>query len=139
MFDVDLYLKPVLEDDALLFSLDDILESVMHDQNLENGLGSDPSKADEHDAFQRITDLEAQLQQLQSQFANYRLAVGKTLDERWDDREGNNAASTTSEQQTHRDDDSHYFESYAYNGMILSSILMLTLCGSLRSVICRYS
>jgi len=125
LFDEDLYLKPVLEDDALLFCLDDILESVTHDHDLENGLGSEPSKADEHDAFQRITDLEAQLQQLQSQFANYRLAVGKILDERWDDREGNNAASTTSEQQTHRDDDSHYFDSYAYNGMTLLAYLCL--------------
>lgn len=126
LFDDDVYLKPVLEDDALLFSLDGILQSAKHDDKLENGLRLEPAKAVEQDAFQRITDLEAQLQQLSSQFANYRLAVGKTLDERWDDREGNTAASTTPEQQAHRNDDTHYFDSYAYNGMTVFRILMLS-------------
>jgi hypothetical protein len=97
----DRYLKPVLENDALLFTLDEILEE-SEQSGAEVGSSPDALSA-------RNKDLEAELESLRSQFANYRLAVEQTLDRRWgvDDEEPAPKAPAPK-----RGGD-YYFESYA--------------------------
>lgn len=101
------YLHPVLEDDALLFNLDDLPE---------------PSQAEGDDGssnlIARIAELEEELKKTQSQFTDYRDTVKKTLDERWNDKStaGPSKSSDEPAKVEKRDDDSHYFSSYSYNG-----------------------
>jgi protein arginine N-methyltransferase 3 len=110
-FEDEKFLKPVLEDDALLFSLDD-LPDLTEAQDTE---AADKGKAVAKDSgalVSRVSELEEELRRIQVQFNNYRATVSETLDQRW------NAAgpSGSAEQDKKRDDDSHYFTSYSYNG-----------------------
>ncbi len=108
-FEDEKYLKPILEDDALLFSLDD-LPVVMEDVD---GANSDRVKGvpgESGELVARVSELEEDLRRIQLQFDNYRATVSETLDERW------NSKSTEAEHENKRDDDSHYFSSYSYNG-----------------------
>ncbi|KAI6780304.1 Ribosomal protein arginine N-methyltransferase-like protein [Emericellopsis cladophorae] len=90
----DQYLKPVLENDALLFTLDEVLEA---DQETT----ADPAT--------RARALEEELENLRDQFANYRLTVEQTLDKRW----GDDAEPTPLTSAPKKDDSEYYFESYA--------------------------
>lgn len=102
----DKYLKPVLENDAVLFSLDDILEENENNASAEAGSG-----ASSDSALAEKKRLEAELAAVKDQFANYRLAVEQTLDKRWgDDKE------TGSSSGIKKDNSNYYFESYAMNG-----------------------
>lgn len=108
----DEFLKPVLQDDAVLFCLDELLESIQQSLTPMNGdtsreymLHADTSK--------RVKELEEELQRLQRQFDDYRIAVGETLEKSWDER---SAAPKTENEKPARDDDTHYFDSYSYNG-----------------------
>lgn len=112
-FDSDDYLKPVLEDDAVLFCLDELLESVRLGAIETNGAAAATTSNSETAASKRIKELEEQLRRIQEQFAEYRTAVGETLEKRWDDR---SAAPSSSAEKPARDDDTHYFDSYSYNG-----------------------
>lgn len=119
----DKYFQPVLEDDALLFSVDDILElasAMMEKKDPHGSTSTDVSIA-------KIKELEEDLARLQAQFADYRSAVSATLEERWNDRsttngqDSSNGAGQTSDASGQsakpvRDDDTHYFDSYSYNG-----------------------
>ncbi|KAM0185574.1 hypothetical protein ACHAPQ_008143 [Fusarium lateritium] len=91
------YLRPVLENDALIFSLDEVLETISNEQ--ANGSKDGNLKA-------RNRDLEEELEKLRDQFANYRLTVQQTLDKKWGD---DNETSTAEK----KDDSAYYFESYA--------------------------
>ncbi|KAF5019662.1 hypothetical protein F66182_8324 [Fusarium sp. NRRL 66182] len=93
----DKYLRPVLENDALIFSLDEVLETITNDQ----AKGS----SDENLAA-RNRELEEELERVQNQFANYRLTVQQTLDKRW----GDDTETAATEK---KDDSAYYFESYA--------------------------
>ncbi|XWX00982.1 hypothetical protein V2A60_009007 [Cordyceps javanica] len=100
----DKYLKPVLENDALLFSLDEILSEGP----------ANPETATKGQALSvesRNKELEAKLAELNERFASYRLAVEETLDKRWGDE--NEAGNLGREKQKESSD--YYFESYAYN------------------------
>lgn len=99
------YLKPVLENDALLFTLDEILEEQeYHETGAAQASG---------DALAiKNKELEAELEALHSQFANYRLAVEQTLDKRWGD-ESEPGPLAGSEK---KDNSNYYFESYAEHG-----------------------
>lgn len=127
-FQDDKYLQPVLEDDALLFNLDEILEeqagegasTTAHGESGVNGDG-------DHGTINRVDELKAELQRLQAQFLDYRQAVKKTLDEGLDVKDDSLAESTSpaaaSKAGQQKDgkgnkpvDDSHYFVSYSYNG-----------------------
>ena len=79
-----------------------------------------------HDQSSQIHALEAELSNLKSQFANYRLAVSATLDERWNAAPTNNPTSSSSagpsqlpsvsEAPNHKNnDDDGYFSSYSSN------------------------
>lgn len=98
----DQYLKPVLENDALLFSLDEVLEGEAGPEN---------QAVTSEELQQRNKTLESELEALQSQFANYRLAVEQTLDKRWGD-ENTPGPSTVPK----KDNSNYYFESYAEHG-----------------------
>lgn len=91
------YLRPVLENDALIFSLDDVLGAVTNDQTKDGNLVA------------RNKELEEELEKLRDQFANYRLTVQETLDKRW----GDDMETTPTEK---KDDSAYYFESYAAHG-----------------------
>lgn len=143
VFDDDTYLKPVLEDDALLFGLDEVLELASQAGERHSSQRNGDEKAT--DPLLRVAELEEELQRVRSQFLDYRETVKRTLDQRWADTNDVKAAASSSSLPGHeppngagplsasadavkerapqaaydkgkRDDDSHYFTSYAYNG-----------------------
>ncbi|ATY67079.1 arginine methyltransferase [Cordyceps militaris] len=100
----DKYLKPVLENDALLFSLDEVLSEVTE--------GSEHAQSRQKLSCEsRKKELEAELAAVKEQFASYRLAVEETLDKRWGDE--TEAGNRVCEKK--KDSSDYYFESYAYN------------------------
>ena len=107
-FDDDAYMKPALEDDALLYSLDDI-----EDNEAEATGGSD--------AERRVIELQEDLERLQSQFSEYRLAVQQSMEEQLskEDEDLSSSASTGPVKTTSRIEaaESDYFSSYSYNGV----------------------
>lgn len=117
VFEEDLYLLPVMEDDAVLYSLEDVLSSDIpgvqadNQQSLEN-LGP------EEKAVLRALKLEEELRQLQQRFEEYRQTVDRTLEDRWrDDDDEVKPSKATQKQDEPVADDNHYFQSYSYNGM----------------------
>ncbi|KAK3683541.1 S-adenosyl-L-methionine-dependent methyltransferase [Podospora appendiculata] len=114
----DRYLKPVLDDDALILCLDDLPETgaaAAAASASASGLPSSGVDASLDVELKKSTaELQAELEQLTKQFTNYRLAVQKTLDERWqandepDDVPGAKGGEA-------KDDSAYYFESYAHN------------------------
>lgn len=100
------FLKPSLEDDALLFSLDELPDVVAQESSQDPG-----------QLVARVSELEEELRRIQSQFDNYRATVTETLDERWNDKSATKSGSSENNtKEEKRDDDSHYFTSYSYNG-----------------------
>ncbi|KAH6679605.1 putative ribosomal protein arginine N-methytransferase rmt3 [Halenospora varia] len=112
-FDDEMFLKPVLEDDALLFSLDELPEIVeiqdLDTQDKGKGIDRNPGEL-----VARVSELEEELRRIQFQFEDYRTTVKETLDKKWDDNSTAPGPSAT-EKEEKRDDDSHYFSSYSYN------------------------
>lgn len=107
-FDDDVYLKPVLADDALLYSLGDIAED-----GLEASGGSD--------AERRVVELQEDLERLQTQFSEYRLAVQRSMEEQLSQEDSKLTASSTgpSAKTVNKveEAESDYFSSYSYNGI----------------------
>ena len=119
----DRYLQPVLEDDALLYSLEEVI-GVIEDEVLPaadvNGKEL-PSGERGAGAVNRVIELEREIQRIQHEFSEYRETVNKTLEHRWNsthdaDKSTNGAEESGNEKQLHQDDDSHYFSSYSTNG-----------------------
>ncbi|KAL4935422.1 hypothetical protein BDV06DRAFT_207069 [Aspergillus oleicola] len=107
-FQDETYLKPVLEDDALLYSLDDI-----EDEDLGEAGGNQ--------AERQVIQLQEELEHLQLQFSEYRHAVQKSLEEQLA-KEDEKIASTPGQSASRtankaEEIDSDYFSSYAYNGI----------------------
>lgn len=95
-------LMPVMEDDTVLYNLEEILQSVSQS------------------ATNEVDELREQLESLQSQFAAYREDVQKQLKLDVDDAPGTaeKVAATLKKQGTPRSDiDDHYFSSYSYNAI----------------------
>ena len=116
----DSYLRPVLDDDALILCLDD-LPDVADEAAAKSQEGTplgDPALVES--LRKQNAELQAELDKLAGHFSSYRLAVQQTLDQRWgeDDEtaESSNKKSTGSSEKP-KDDSSSYFESYAHNGM----------------------
>lgn len=125
VFEDDKYLQPVLEDDALLYSLDDILENFAEDKApaMKLGYGYQPATYTP-DPFDRVIQLEKELQRLQLQFTEYRETVSLTLENRWNSTEYasgsvNGATKSNGTAPVPQDDDTHYFSSYSTNGQRL--------------------
>lgn len=114
-FQSEIYLKPVLEDDALLYSLDDI-----EDEESGEAVG-------ETQAERQVVELQEELERLRIQFSEYRLAVQKSLEEQLTKEDeklpltpGQPAGRTSTKAE---EVDSDYFTSYAYNGALFSHLL----------------
>lgn len=127
-FEDDKYLQPVLEDDALLFSLDDISPSTQQgDYSLASGELTGANSSPEA----RIAELERQLQNVQSQYKEYRHQVEETLEKRWTDESVGKSPTSADAQSGKPDYDGNYFDSYSYNGnwtqLIHDTIQQLTM------------
>jgi protein arginine N-methyltransferase 3 len=117
LFDDEKFLKPVLEDDALLFSLDDLPEITEHVQSSNDQPKGQEVASASGSLVARVSELEEELRRIQLQFDNYRATVSDTLDDRWNDKVTSGQPKSESEpKEEKRDDDSHYFTSYSYNG-----------------------
>ncbi|RPB10885.1 S-adenosyl-L-methionine-dependent methyltransferase [Morchella conica CCBAS932] len=92
--DDDKFLQPVLEDDTLLFSLDDP----------ELDLGTEEKGATTN--ADKVKELELRLASLSQQFLEYKNAVNKSFEAQ---------LAEPDKDEVKRDDDSHYFHSYAGN------------------------
>lgn len=106
-FEDDAYLKPVLEDDALLYSLDDIAEE-------EAGNEASGGNADS-----RVLELQEELERLQTQFSEYRTAVQQSLEDQLtkeDEKLQPDAAKKSTDKTEEVDAD--YFSSYSYNSTL---------------------
>lgn len=107
-FDDDAYLKPVLEDDALLYSLGDVEDD---DDEASGG----------NDAERRVVELQEDLERLQSQFSDYRLAVQRSMEEQLSQEDSklstSSADPSTKAANKIEDAESDYFSSYSYNGI----------------------
>ncbi|KAI1616859.1 protein arginine N-methyltransferase 3 [Exophiala viscosa] len=110
VFEDDKYLKPVLQEDALLFSLDDVFED-------DTGAGGVTAPANE------VEQLREQLEALQSQFAAYREQVQTALLDRLDEstasdsKAGPSSSSASTSKQAAETYDKDYFHSYSYNSI----------------------
>ncbi|KAG6111542.1 hypothetical protein E4U13_004792 [Claviceps humidiphila] len=106
--DDECYLSPVLENDAVLFSLDEILGVMSQDEETPVNKANAPIG----ELLDRNKTLEAELHTVRERFADYRLAVEQTLDRRWgvDDVLHSPLISRP------KDASDAYFESYAANG-----------------------
>ncbi|KAJ5104137.1 hypothetical protein N7532_004666 [Penicillium argentinense] len=104
-FEDDAYMKPVLEDDALLYSLDDIAE----EQNEDAAPGGD--------AERRVLELQEDLERLQTQFSEYRTAVQKSMEDQLtkEDEKLEPGVSAKSSADKTEEVDADYFSSYSYN------------------------
>lgn len=109
LFEDDVYLKPVLEDDALLYNLDD-MDDTEEKKSEAPGAG---------DAERRVLELQEELERLQNQFSEYRIAVQKSMEEQLSEEDEKLASAGPSAKALKRveDADSDYFTSYSYNGM----------------------
>ncbi|KAK6587142.1 hypothetical protein PZA11_000432 [Diplocarpon coronariae] len=108
-FEDDKFLKPVLADDALLFSLDELPEVTEDVRRASSGKSQDVA-ADSGPLSVRVIELEEDLRRMQLQFENYRSTVSRILDERWNVGVSAGPPDAKAEK---RDDDSHYFSSYS--------------------------
>lgn len=121
VFQDDHYLLPVLEDDALLFSLDEVIcspEALIQDIDSIERQGH---ALDDDSTPKRVRELHDELLHVQQQFKAYRAAVDETLETRWNNED---AAARSSQDHVHKikkadrakNDESDYFTSYSYNG-----------------------
>lgn len=111
-FEDDAFFKPVLDNDALIVALDEILDSDLVKADAGAGVDQQLDGSREELLTQKKA-LEAELEAVRTQFSNYRLAVQETLDRRWGDDEEQSPAKGKAGGE---DRGNYYFESYAYNG-----------------------
>ncbi|KAI1762762.1 S-adenosyl-L-methionine-dependent methyltransferase [Hypoxylon sp. FL1150] len=112
--DQEQYLKPVLDDDAVILGLFDLPE--LQPAGTEKTTGNDAVAVD--DLLKRNTELQEELARVRAQFDSYRVAVQQTLDERWGDVEQAEAEAKGKkgkEVEKKEDDSKYYWESYAGN------------------------
>lgn len=124
LFADDEYLQPVIEDDSLLFSLDDVLDQA-NGSTTQTALEEHDKVAESstNDALAaRIAELEAQLSRLGSDFTSYKELVAHTLDSRWKSNindqtssipEPSQAAAVPQNSSSDVPTDTDYFTSYA--------------------------
>lgn len=116
----DTYLKPVIEDDALLYSIDEIFDiAERQTHSLPNGAAKTAYSQEQ------IQEMLRHIDQLREQAAYYRSALQKTYLEKLEllERTVSNESSADNKRDIvparENDNDSHYFSSYAYNGQSL--------------------
>ncbi|KAI0845233.1 S-adenosyl-L-methionine-dependent methyltransferase [Daldinia vernicosa] len=115
--DHEQYLKPVLDDDAVILGLFDLPELKPAVQSSNGDSGDNAALVD--GLLKRNSELQEELARVKTQFDNYRVAVQQTLDERWGDVDQAEAESATAkagkgkEVGEKKDDSQSYWESYA--------------------------
>jgi protein arginine N-methyltransferase 3 len=123
-FDDEKYMMPALEDDALLYSLDDIFEDQLPVTTNDN-----PAQ-EASDSATRIQQLEQELGRLRGQFDEYKEMVRNSFDRKIvDEDKGEVDAAGGSRQDPeapsagkfHRAEED-YFSSYSYNGRISAEV-----------------
>lgn len=104
-------MRPVLEDDALLYSLEDLGEP----ETEAEGETSGPSNAEK-----QVLELQEQLERLQGQFSEYRLAVQRSLNDQLSKEDDSTASKGQVQKAVDRlqEADADYFTSYSYNSML---------------------
>ncbi|KAK4461779.1 S-adenosyl-L-methionine-dependent methyltransferase [Cladorrhinum samala] len=120
-------LKPVLEDDALILCLDELpAPGAQEKKDGKAVAGADGEAPAVDQLLQKNAQLQEELERLAQQFNNYRLAVQKTLDERWGEDDTKAAESSKAKGAVSGDEGEEgkkkgpeeatwYFESYAHN------------------------
>ncbi|KAI8955749.1 S-adenosyl-L-methionine-dependent methyltransferase [Xylaria longipes] len=119
--DDDTYLKPVLDDDAVIIGLFDLPELSAPDAILSAQSGDNAALV--NDLLKRNTELQEQLASVILKHENYQAAVSKTLDQRWSDSGADDNANKISEAagkgkakdgvEYKEDESKYYWESYA--------------------------
>lgn len=112
----------MLEDDALLYSLEDIEDE---SENMAEGQQSETDRA--RNAEKRVRELEEELELLRGQFSDYRQAVQRSMNQQLFEDEGSSSSSTSKAKEDKAADriqeaDSDYFTSYSYNGAFLGCL-----------------
>ena len=134
-FDDDQYLLPVLEDDALLYTLEEAIG------DLENSREQSASTANMSDqSYDRVIVLEKELrlvkQQLKSitkEYTGYKALMSKAADNQFQSLGDFVSNFTANYEDMHsatpalQDDDTHYFNSYSYNGKSIRGLVFLIL------------
>lgn len=117
--DDDAYLKPVLDDDAMIIGLFDLPELSAPDTALSAQSGDNAVLV--NDLLKRNTELQEQLASVMLQYENYRATVSKTLDDRWGDEKADAAGKgkVNDVVDIKEDDSKYYWESYAGVGELL--------------------
>lgn len=118
-FNDDLYLQPVLEDDALLYSLEDVTGEIEASKDpLTNG-----DKMNDHhcSATERVVELENELKWTRAALAQYEEMASRVVEKQLNNDTGSPESSRADSMSyikasAPKDDDSHYFDSYSYNG-----------------------
>ncbi|KAI0879849.1 S-adenosyl-L-methionine-dependent methyltransferase [Annulohypoxylon maeteangense] len=113
--DQEQYLKPVLDDDAVILALDDLPELAPVGATAAQG-GDNAVLVD--DLLKRNSDLQGELERVKAQFDSYRVAVQQTLDDRWGDVDQAEAESAAAAAKASRgikkvDESQYYWDSYA--------------------------
>ncbi|XXG97903.1 hypothetical protein Hte_004219 [Hypoxylon texense] len=115
--DHEQYLRPVLDDDAVILGLFDLPE--LQPAGASGSGGDDNNSAVlVDDLLKRNAELQEELARTKAQFDSYRVAVQQTLDERWgdvDQAEAEAASSRKGKEVKKEDDSKYYWESYAGN------------------------
>ena len=124
VFEDDQYLLPILEDDAVLFNLDEVIQSpeTATEEAAHDGLQDQALEGDI--ALKRVAELEGELQRLHQEFKCYRKVVDETLESRWTNEQPNVEISKYDVRKVESADErskseSGYFTSYSYNGQVL--------------------
>lgn len=114
----DQYLKPVLDDDAVIIGLFDLPDIVPEATPVQT---QDGTAVD--DLLKRNTELQEELQRITAQFERYRATVSETLDQRWGSVEAAEAEAAAAKAagkgpvpKKPEDTSKYYWESYAGNG-----------------------
>lgn len=125
-FEDDQYLRPVLEDDVLLYSLEDMMGSFEKiELPVTNGTYREITSAiyDEDErvsvAVKRVMELQKEVEENRIQFLEYKNTVDKALETRWNNSEDNIVKATTesaNKMTNARENDDYYFHSYSSNG-----------------------
>lgn len=117
IFAEDRYLQPVLEDDAVLYSIDDLTTQAESDLIDIEASRQVQSPGDDGNArLARIAELEEKLRDLTAEYGSYRVQVQETLERRWGDEGPSNSQNPVTASVAEKDVDHSYFDSYSYNG-----------------------
>lgn len=119
----DAYLKPVLDDDAVIIGLYDLPDLPVPDAILSAQSGDTAALV--NDLLKRNSELQEQLASVMLQHENYRAAVSKTLDERWGETGVDDNADkekTKDGAEVKEDESKYYWESYAGVGKCHSNL-----------------